>query len=240
MASLTSTSLINNGYVFIKDVYNKQKIESFTRIINQFLTTEHIYSKINNKQDFKNNKYYINNKNNLINSFSKMLHYSVPVINVRSNKNVNIDDGMIDIFNINRLIPNINEYFDISVIHRVINKLTNQKWELQRINLQLCNSVKTPNIFHHDRYEKTLKYCILLTDILDTSFGPPMFIKGSHIHQKSAVANKQNYKTFLGDKGCILISYQHGLHRKLPQQPGRISAYLVYNFVPQNRINRQL
>lgn len=237
---MTTTSLVNNGYVFINNVYNRQKVESFAKNVNRFLANEHIFSKLNSRQDIKNNKYYINNEYRLINSFSKMLHYSVPVINIRGNKDINVDDGMIDIFNVNRLIPNFNKYFDINVIHSVIKKLTNERWKLQRINLQLCNSVKKPNIFHHDKYERTLKYAILITDIPDTSYGPAMFIKGSHINHKSAVKNKQNYKMFLGTKGSVLISYQHGLHRKLPQDNGKISAYLVYNFVPFNKIKRKL
>ena len=89
-------------------------------------------------------------------------------------------------------------------------------------------------------YEKTLKYTILITDINDVNSGPPMFIKGSHINQKSSVRDKNNYKMFLGSKGSVLISYQHGLHRKLPQQNGKISAYLVYNFVPLNPLKRKL
>ena len=147
---MATSSLINNGYVFIKNVYERQNVEAFARDINSFLAREHIFSKLSSRQDIKNNKYYINNEYRLINSFSKMLHYSVPVINVRGNKDINVDEGMIDIFNVNELIPNFNEYFNVNVIHNVIQKLTNERWELQRINLQLCNSVRKPNIFHHD------------------------------------------------------------------------------------------
>jgi hypothetical protein len=43
--------------------------------------------------------------------------------------------------------------------------------------------------------------------------------------------DSNDIKTFLGKKGDVLISYQNGFHRKLPQK-NTTTGFLVFNFIP--------
>jgi hypothetical protein len=65
-----------------------------------------------------------------------------------------------------------------------------------------------------------------MNTIKEEDGGALSFIEKTHINKK--FKNNQ-IKNFYGNSGDVLISYQNGLHKKLPQQ-NSITYFLVYNF----------
>lgn len=217
-----------NGYLFLKDVYNIELINNYNNLINQFLITNNIKAHLNKRYDVKENNLFVNNTFNSLNSFQKQQYYYLPVIDNRGCHNRITDAGMIDIYNINKLIPETSEYFDIEVMKNILKKITNKDWKLFRINLHICDNVKNTGSFHFDNFEKTIKFSIYLSDIIENSDGPLVFIEKSH-NNKNNIKHSDT-KIFNGKKGDLLISYQNGLHKKLGQN-NSLSYYLVFNFV---------
>jgi len=56
-----------------------------------------------------------------------------------------------------------------------------------------------------------------------------MYIENTHIDKKNF--KNDNIKKFFGNKGDVFISYQNGLHKKLPQKNTTV-GFLVLNFIP--------
>jgi hypothetical protein len=135
---------------------------------------------------------------------------------------------MIDIYNIQKLLPNIEKYFSIDLMQNLLKKITNKSWKLFRTNLHICSNVTNPISFHIDNYDKTIKIVVYLSDIKNNEDGAPVFIEGTHIN-KTNIKN-DSVKIFKGNKGDILIAYQNGMHKKLPQN-NTFCGYLVFNFI---------
>jgi len=135
---------------------------------------------------------------------------------------------MIDIYNVHKLLPEIYEYFDVNLLETILNKITDKRWKFLRNNVQICMNVNNPCSFHFDNIDKSIKVTIYLSDIISNEYGPPVYVEESHIN-KSNIKNEQ-IKTFLGNKGDILISFQNGFHRKLPQNNTTV-GFLVFNFI---------
>jgi hypothetical protein len=59
--------------------------------------------------------------------------------------------------------------------------------------------------------------------------------QNTHHHKKiKGKANgikRDDIKTFSGQKGDVLISYENGLHRKLPQNKNCINGFVCFHFV---------
>ena len=223
--------IINNfndkGCTFLKNVFNSDKINDLNNEINNFMNENNIYIHLNKRQDVQENNFYVNNSYTTLNNYQKIQHYYLPVIDNRKGYNRVTDSGMIDIYNANKLFPNILIYFDLNLILTLLNKITGHKCKLLRTNIQLCNNVVNTNSFHFDNLDKCIKFTIYLSDIENNNYGPPVFIEKTHRDKKNIKTD--DIKTFLGNKGDVLISLQNGFHRKLPQS-NTISGFLVFNF----------
>ena len=68
-----------------------------------------------------------------------------------------------------------------------------------------------------------------MNDIIKENGGCLSFIEGTHELKK--FSNNQ-IKNFYGNAGDVLISYQKGFHRKLPQK-NSINYFLILNFIPK-------
>ena len=68
------------------------------------------------KEDIRKNNYYVNNTYNLLNSYHKMQYYYLPVFDNRSGHNRITDKGVIDVFNIHKILPSINDNINIELI----------------------------------------------------------------------------------------------------------------------------
>ena len=224
--------LNEKGYVFLSNVVKEDIIQYTNSQINNFIKDEHIFTKINCREDIKEDKYYVNNNYSILNSFNKIQYYRTPVFNVGGNKDTITNKGLIEVYNPERIMTFLNNTIDINLIKLILKKLTNINWKYQRMNLKLSNNVVKPENTHNDDQETCLKCCIYLSDIIDENYGPNIYIEGSHINREN-IHDRRNIRVFNGKKGDILISFQNGYHARLANQ-GMITAYLTLYFVPVN------
>ena len=218
------------GYLFLNSVYSLEIIEEFNQNIREFMTKNNIYGHLKKRHDVQEETFFVNNTYTSLDNYKKMQFYYLPVIDNRGSHNRINDVGMIDIYNIDKLFPNLFTLFDMNVIITILNKITGIKWKLLRSNIQICSNVTNPNSFHFENIEKCIKYVIYLSDVLINDNGPPIYIETTH-NIKNNIVNSF-IKTFNGKKGDVLISYQNGIHRKLPQKNSTV-GFLVFNFVVQ-------
>ena len=219
------------GCLFLNSVFNLENIEKFNLEIREFMSKNNIYIHLKKRHDVTEDTFFVNNTYTSLDNYKKMQYYFLPVIDNRCSHNRITDVGLVDIYNINKLIPNLFEYFNIDLLLTIIQKITGSKWKLLRSNLQICSNVSNPNSFHFENIDKCIKCTIYLSDILNNDYGPPIYIEKTHII-KNNIKN-DDIKTFLGKKGDLLISFQNGLHRKLPQNNTTV-GFLVFNFIPFN------
>ena len=229
MENNTSPDFNEKGCVFLNSVYTTDVIDEFNKNIRDFMNTNNIYGHLKKRHDVIEDKFYVNNTYTTLDSYSKIQYYYLPVVDNRGSHNRINDVGMIDIYNIDKLFPTLYKLFDINLILIILHKITCIKWKLLRTNIQICSNVLNPNSFHFENIEKCIKYTIYLSDIHNDDYGPPIYIEKTHLSKNSIKNN--DIKTFLGKKGDVLISYQNGFHRKLPQK-NTTTGFLVFNFIP--------
>lgn len=218
-----------SGSVHLKSVYTQNIINEFNTILRDFMIKNEIYTHIKKRHDVQESKFFVNNTYTSLDSYQKIQFYYLPVIDNRGGHNRINDVGMIDIYNADKLIPEIFKYFDISLFLTILNKLTGNKWKLVRTNIQLCTNVNNPNSYHFDTSEKCIKVNIFLSDVQSIDDGPIVYINETH-NVKNDIKN-ENIKTYLGNKGDVVISFQNGFHRKLPQKNNNTIGYIVFNFI---------
>ena len=215
------------GYVFLKSVYDTNIIETFNYEIRTFMNDNNVHGLLNKKEDENMGTFYVNNTYSLLNNYHKIQHYYLPVIDNKGTRDRKTDLGLIDIFNADKLFPNIVNYFDINLMLILLNKMTGTNWKLLRTNIQISNNVSNPNSYHFENINKCIKFCIYLSDIVDNN-GALVYIEKTH-EIKNEIKNEY-IKTFNGNRGDVLISFQNGFHRKMPQKNG-VNAFLVFNFI---------
>jgi len=216
------------GYIFLKSVFTNKDIEDFSSEIKTFMNENNIYGLLNKKEDENMGTFYVNNTYSLLNNYHKIQHYYLPVIDNKGTRDRKTDLGLIDIYNADKLFPNISNYFDSNLIQILLCKITGTNWKLLRTNIQISNNVSSPNSFHFENINnKCIKFCIYLSDIVDNN-GALVYIEKTH-EIKNEIKNEY-IKTFNGNRGDVLISYQNGFHRKMPQK-NTVTAFLIFNFV---------
>ena len=215
------------GYVFLKSVYDTNIIETFNNEIRTFMNDNNVHGLLNKKEDENMGTFYVNNTYSLLNNYHKIQHYYLPVIDNKGTRDRKTDLGLIDIFNADKLFPNIVNYFDINLMLILLNKMTGTNWKLLRTTIQISNNVSNPNSYHFENINKCIKFCIYLSDIVDNN-GALVYIEKTH-EIKNEIKNEY-IKTFNGNRGDVLISFQNGFHRKMPQKNG-VNAFLVFNFI---------
>jgi len=227
MNNKNSYDFNEKGVLFLKSVYSLEIIESFNKDVREFMTNNNIYGHIKKRHDVVEEKFFVNNTYTSLDNYKKMQYYYLPVIDNRGSHNRINDVGMIDMYNDDKLFPNIFTSFNIELMTTILNKISGSKWKLLRVNIHISSNVTNPNSFHFENSDKCIKYAIYLSDILNDDCGAPMYIENTH-DVKNNIKN-ENIKTYYGGKGDVLISYQNGLHRKLPQK-NYTCGFLVFNF----------
>lgn len=216
------------GVVFLKSVFTEDIIEQLNQDVRDFIQKNNVYTHIQKRQDVQEDLFFVNNTYVSLNSYQKMQYYYLPVIDNRGSHNRSNDIGMIDIYNIQKLIPSIDSYISQEILMILLKKITGKIWKLQRVNLHICSNVQNPISFHSDNFQNCIKCVIYLSNITEPSHGAPVFVEKTHKTQNNI--KNEDVKIYLGNKGDILISYQSGLHKKLPQT-NSTAGFLVYNFI---------
>lgn len=179
------------------------------------------------------------------NGYHEMANADKPVANERTGT----DEGMTDIFNMDRVVDDIRSIKTDSQIKGIINAASGAEWEPTNINTYVRRSVTNSTWYHADSYSK-FKSFVYLTDIPDESYGPFSYIKGSHdvsVAEKFATVFLNRIKGQNGaahavvpdpteairataPKGTLIIANQAGYHRGHPQAEGRERILLTTSY----------
>jgi hypothetical protein len=229
---LNTYVLENQGYIFLKNVFQREVIEQFNASMNDYFTKYQVMMYLQKPMDMDLENFYVNNTYSQMDNFEKNIRYQKPVFENRGVKNRVNDINAYDFHQAQKIFPNLLEIFQIKTLEAILNKTTSSRWRFDRVNIHISNNVKNPIGFHSDGLKDEIRVMIYLSDLPETSYGTPSFI--SHTHTPTGRANgikKEYIKTFTGNKGDILISYENGLHRKLPQEINCINGFVCFHFV---------
>ncbi|OOE48679.1 hypothetical protein BZG11_13925, partial [Salinivibrio kushneri] len=102
--------------------------------------------------------------------YSELSNYSKTVVQVREGQ----DEGMIDIFNIDRSSEVFRGMLESLKSSQTIKALTSQRTQVtpKNMNVYLNSGVQSTRGFHVDTYTEKLKVFVYLTDCMDLSNGP--------------------------------------------------------------------
>ncbi len=169
-----------------------------------------------------------------LSGYANLKNYNKSVINIRSG----LDEGMIDIFNIDRLNIDLFEKIKEFVKSDFFTKLFSQLkigGTCSNVNAYINDGIMKTRGFHADSYTKQYKVFFYLTDVLSLENGPYTYVCGTHKKSSyrkinQSISSKLNNSTetpvlpytkihpILGYKGSLVISNQSGFHRGFPQQ----------------------
>jgi hypothetical protein len=230
----TSTQYLleTQGYIFLKGVYDKEgAIADFNKTLNEFMTKHKVMMYLQKPMDMDEEFFYVNNTYSNINTYEKALYYAKPVIENRGAKNRTNDVGYYDIYRADKLFPNILEIFQVKTLEAIICKTTSSRWKFHRANIHISNYVRNPMGYHSDGLADSIRVLIYLSDLPTAQHGAPVFIKASHTLQGRANGiKKEDIKVFTAEKGDILIHYENGFHRKLPQEVQGVNGFICVHF----------
>ncbi len=224
--------LENQGYIFLKNVFQREVIEQFNALMNDYFTKHQVMMYLQKPMDMDLEHFYVNNTYSQMDNYEKNIRFQKPVFENRGVKNRVNDINAYDFHQAQKIFPNLLEIFQIKTLEAILNKTTSSRWRFDRANIHISNNVKNPIGFHSDGLKDEIRVMIYLSDLPETSYGTPSFI--AYTHTPSGRANgikKEHIKTFTGSKGDILISYENGLHRKLPQTTPSINGFVCIHFV---------
>jgi hypothetical protein len=181
-------------------------------------------------------------------NYGDFVNWDGPVANKRTGR----DDGMIDVFNVDTIAPDVNSFKTDETIYEIINGATSKKYSPDNVNVYWNRSVTTTRDFHADTYSGKFKSFLYLTSVPDTSYGPFSYIRGSHQSSRAkrklsniinrlkgnpstdAVFNGEDDVTYCtAPKGTLIIANQSGYHKGHPQKEGRERMLITTSYTPE-------
>jgi len=161
------------------------------------------------------------------------------------------DEGLIDIFHIDRSLPDRSksiiskiEECNLSLLRKAFG---GQEYKCTSENLYVNRSVLCTRGIHADDPSQPprCKSFLYLTDVPDESYGPLGYIFGTHtgegkqywrkhdIETPLTEKHRKDYHIFTGiQKGDMIVASVAGAHRGLPQQEGKLRIVLVGIYDP--------
>lgn len=186
-----------------------------------------------------------------IKGYASLVAYPKATLNIRSGS----DEGMIDIFNVDKLLKGTRgeKIIDKIINNPFLNNLLNSlptPLVIRNINSYVNSGITSTRGFHVDAYKEQIKIFIYLTDVLELDNGPYTYVKGSHkdshyrrINQHLSKNQKAKTETpvipfdqvypVLAPKGSLVVSDQSGSHRGFPQSRVGKRRVLTINCVPK-------
>lgn len=181
--------------------------------------------------------------------YDELVNWGGPVANKRTGR----DDGMIDVFNADMVVPEILSFKTDETVGEIINRASEHHFTPDNVNIYWNRSVTSTRDLHADTYSGKYKSFVYLTDVPDSSYGPLCYIKGTHRSSKvkdvaSSLVNKlrgspstdavfydmEDVVRCTASKGTLIIADQSGYHRGYPQQTGRERMLMNTSYTPAN------
>ena len=243
LLSTKSVSEINSildkeGIVVVPGVLDDSKADETKKIIKDIIQN---IKKFESPKKGNGRDYIV--QNNIIKgqSYYDLSNNPKSVVVIRQGN----DQGMIDVFNVNRLLGKLgDEVYKIFFKDWLVDllKKSNEPVNPKNLNLYINHSVTSTRGFHVDSNYRSIKGFIYLTDVNTIEEGPYCYVKGTHIDTPFSKVNKslggkeapftnmQDIIPVLGKKGTLILSDQSGIHRGIPQRIGFIREVLVMRY----------
>jgi len=226
--------LNSEGLCIIKSKQFSTVVEDAKNEIFQFLNESEQYLKP--REYVETDNFIVDGENSIAGGHTGKAAREKPVINIRNGN----DDGMVDLFNADRIFPavaKLKQMLETGNVSKLINAAF-PTMEFGNMNVYCNSDVTETRGFHYDARKPVLKIFVYLTDVHDFDAGPYCFALGSHTQtqeiDQSYIAtdfiDKRPGDTFyvqpqkligcLASAGDIIVSCQHGAHRGYPQTNG--------------------
>ena len=228
----------NESLTDVKNILKKEGIVVIPGVLNENIMSESrdiIHKILKDIEDrdllakgYENKNYVVSEKKILGNSYFDLSNYLKPVICIRQGS----DQGMIDIFNVDKLLGDLGKILSKFFYSRWLINLINDKDEKiipKNLNLYVNKGITRTRGFHVDSYYRSLKAFIYLTDVDCLDDGPYCFVKSTHIDnplrklnmiiggKEAPLIDPLKIVPILGKRGTLILSDQSGVHRGFPQ-----------------------
>lgn len=230
--------LATKGIFYVKGSLPKELLDKLNREIDVFFRGLDM-------EDGRKNGYFVQKRRLVYTSYKELVKAPLPVVTVRKGR----DDGMIDIFNFDRLLSKDLQGL-ISESLQVISSFFDSHFDmvLQNYNLYFNKGVDQTRGFHIDDMSHTLKAFIYLDDVFRFEDGPYVYCPGTHVDKElleinaslSSYLEHKSDAPFLFDRlplpvfaeqGSMIVSDQTGIHRGHPQGLDGSRKILVLRFI---------
>jgi hypothetical protein len=236
--------LSSEGIVIIKDFLSHDLINRVKKEVDYL---KEILKKTVPYHNFENEYLLVQSATHLITGYTALSNYPKAIANVRKG----VDEGMIDVFNFDRLLPDINkklrEPFIGPLLERLLSKKSG-KLKAANLNLYLNEGIKRTRGFHVDSYQSTLKGLCYITDVPNIDYGPYCYVRRSHVDTpwrminreiglkssvdtESPIVDPSLILPCIAKKGTLILSDQSGIHRGYPQESGYERQVLVMRYL---------
>lgn len=234
-----------DGIFVIPNYLDAATVDSLCKTIEEISA---IYvSKLDDESSFENERAIVQRGLIIKKNYQELANSSKTVFNIRDG----VDDGMIDIFNVDKIITDeigagvLNRIKGDSFLNQFLKSMP-QPLTINNINSYVNTSVTKTRGFHFDSDNKQIKIFIYLTDVLDFGNGPYTFVKGTHqdsayrsinnsLPKDSIPVNETpivpfvNIYPVLAKKGSLIVSDQKGFHRGFPQSSNGVRRIITIN-----------
>ena len=245
--SLASQTLEDNGIVIVPGFLSDAAVQDAKEAIDEAYA---IVCKEKGGDDYEDKRIYVHNSGKKFRSYKDLQNYSKAVADVRKGK----DDGMVDVFNIDKFRPKnfekLRAALESPAILKLLSDSGNETLSPANLNVYINDSITSTRGFHIDTERKNLKAFIYLTDVQSLDMGPYCYVRGTHkkdnsakIFNKKLVAGTGRHNTdtpfidpacvtpALASKGTLVISDQSGIHRGFPQKQGAKRCVAVMRYL---------
>jgi hypothetical protein len=159
------------------------------------------------------------------------------------------DEGLLDLFNVDLLIPELASFRDDPDIRKIIEEAAGTTARLVVLNAYVNDGVCATRGWHYDAFYPQYKAFLYLTDVVTREDGPFAYVTGSHhpsverfLNQRLArlqsdrdtnatIFDASRVVEALGPRGTLVISNQNGIHRGLLQAPGHRRILLALSWM---------
>lgn len=199
-----------------------------------------------NETSFEDDQLVMQKGSTRVIGYKNMANHEKPVVQVRTGQ----DQGMVDIFNIDRLLGSAGHSIRQAFCRQDVRDLisgSRTSVSAGNMNAYMNNGVTATRGFHVDTYKERIKAFIYASDVLNLDDGPYVFVKGSHKCKPIQDVNRKlsgelpnpteapvlpfdSVVPALAGKGALIISDQSGIHRGHPQAEGATRRLFVMSY----------
>ena len=239
-----SQLLAQHGCVIVPNYLQRDEIEAAQADLTAVMERVHQYARKN--KPFEDDQILIQADSPRLKTYTDMAQHDKPVASIRQGQ----DQGMVDIFNVDRLLssgPQLRSHFENQWLLRILADYE-ESCSPANLNLYLNKEITKTRGFHVDTFSRNLKGFVYLTDVSELADGPYCYVVGTHDDPILRTANKligsqcksptespfvdvQRVTPILAPAGSLVLSDQSGIHRGIPQEPGRQRRVLVMRYV---------